>query len=225
MKKELSEEDMEKAEEARALNVKNTLESKLFQGVLGSNSVLTNQSLYGALGVNSAQSTYDDSMSSKEIKEIRDKDYQERAKEYRARGVFGEPAYPSNGDVSNKIIRQIDEIMAVAKLGELEKIAKDAGAKLTFEVPEDLKNYSEFELIQKAYNQETGKLDLKVLSDKEQIASGFYQTLVKEYQRACVFKTIHKNFFTDLNAEGEALVEAYNNKYKKEDKVEKVDKA
>lgn len=207
-KPKTEEEKAKEAEEARALNVKKTLESKLMQNTAGSNAVLTNQSLYGTLGVQSAQSAYDGTMSSDEAQKERYRGYQENVDEYRRNGVFGEPAYPSNGDLSNRLIRQLNEVMGLAKLSELEKISKGVGAKLNFEVPEELKEYSRNDLIKKAYDPEKG-LDMNKFDDKEKHAFALYQVLSEAYNRACALKTAQSNLYGDLNEQGKRIADLY----------------
>lgn len=214
MAKEQTEE--EKAEEARATNVKKTLESKLIQNSAGSNMVLSNQSTYGDLGVKSAQSIYDQSMSSDEAKKMKEEDYQEKVKKYRTRGVFGDPAYPSNGDLSNKLMAQLDEVMSIARLSELEKAVKDVGGKLDVKLPDELKDYIPAELIDKAVG-EDGKINIKSLNEEEQKAFGYYQTLTQFYKRACALKVIQANYFADLNAQLKPIADSYKKEEKKKE--------
>src|SRR4030042_3886239 len=205
-----NEEEMKNAEEARALNVKKTLESKLIQSTIGSNLVKSQPYEYaGRLGLQSAESVYEQTMLSDEAKKIRDGLYTDKLKEGKQIGVAGEPAYPSNYDVSLKLMKEANEVMAVAKLSELEKIAKETGAKLSFEVPAELKDFSTVELIKKEYNPKTGEVDIKKLDEKEKDALGFYQTLSEAYMRACALKASKANYFADLNAQGKQIADKY----------------
>ena len=199
-----------KSEEARATNVKKTLESLLIQNVVGSNMVKTSPHLYtGELGFQSANDVYEKSMLSEDVKKVKDQIYKEKTSEGKQLGIFGEPSFPTNYDISLKLVKQLEEVLAIAKLDELEKFAKKSGAKLDFEVPEELKNYSQVELIQKAYNQDTGKIDIKSLSETEQHALGIYQVLSESYKRACALKATQTNYFADLSAQGKKIADLY----------------
>jgi len=103
-------------------------------------------------------------------------------------------------------------VQAIAKIGELEKYAKDAGANLDFEVPEDLKDYSQADLFQKAVNEE-GKIDLNKLNEKERDAFQMQQVLTQSYERAIGLKAAQTNYFADLGSVGKQIA----NKYKKAD--------
>jgi hypothetical protein len=214
-KKEMTNEEKAKeAEEVRTSNVKKTLESKLIQNAVGSNLVKSNPHKYsGELGFQSAESVYDSSMSSDDAKKIKEQIYQGKINEGKQLGIAGEPTYTSNYDLSVQLARQLNEVLAIARISELEKSAKDVGAKLSFAVPEELKDYIPQELMQKAVNSE-GKVDLKKLDEKEQHAFGFYQILSESYKRACALKTTQANYFADLNDEGMQIA----NLYKKEEK-------
>jgi hypothetical protein len=206
----------ESAEQARALNVKKTLESKFIQNVAGSNLVKSNPYLYsGELGFRSAESLYDGTMSSEDAKKIKDQIFKQESDEGKKLGVAGEPTYPTGYDVSVQIMRQLEEILSISKLSELEKAVQEIGAKLDFKVPDELKNYIPTELIHKAAG-EDGKVDVKSLSQEEQHALGLYQTLSEFYKRACALKAVQANYFADLNAQGTKIADLY----KKEDKKE-----
>jgi hypothetical protein len=202
-------------EEQRALIVKNTLESKLIQNSAGANTVLTNQSLYGALGVQSAQAIYDKTMSGDEAKKIKEEEYQKKVRQYKESGVFGEPSYPSNSDLSYKLMTQLNEVMELAKLSELEKAIKETGTELEFEVPEELKDYIHADLIKKAYNPEKGEVVVDSLDEKEKHALSLYQTLSESYKRACALKISMMNAFADLNEQGKKIADLYRKKENK----------
>ena len=187
-----------------------TLESKFIQNSVGSNLVKTNPYLYaGELGYQSAGSVYTQTMSGKEAKEEKDSLYNSKKQEGEQLGVFGEPAYPSDYDLSVKLARQLYETITVAKISELEKAAKSVGAKLDFEVPAELKDYVNAELIQKAYNPEKGEVDVKSLDEKEQHALALYQVLTESYRRACALKTTQTNYFADLSEQGKKICDSY----------------
>lgn len=207
-----------------------TLESKLFQNIVGSNKVRTNQFLYGQLGVNGAESTYDGSMTSDEVTKIRNEIYQGRKKEGEGLDVYGEPSYPTNYDVSVKISREVENSKRLFSLGELEKIIKSlttglekAGFETEFDfaVPDELKKYVPQELYEKMVMAEmakkTGK-EAKSLSEKEKDAIQIYQEILsKAYDRGIALKTTLPGYFADINALGKQFSE----KYKKPEKEKK----
>ena len=209
----------EEAEEARANIVKKTLDWKLMQDAVGSNIVKTNPYLYtGQLGLQSANSIYDSAMISEDAQKERNAMHNARVEEYRKKGVSGEPAYPSSGDLSYKLMLQLDEVLAVSKLSELEKAAKSVGAKLSFEVPKELQNYSYANLQKELakYADSEGKVDIKSLGEKEQHAIALYSVLSESYKRACALKATQANYFADLNETGRKITERYKPEEKKE---------
>ena len=195
-------------EEKRALKVKATLEYKLMQGVIGGNEVKVNQSLYGTLGVSGAEQTYVDSMAGDDANKERAELYKGRQAERQQLGIAEEAPYPTNYDIIAKLKRQLGEVQAIAKISELEKHAKDAGANLDFEVPDDLKEYSQVELYKKAVNGE-GKIDLNKLEDKEKDALQMQQILVQSYGRALGLKASQTNYFADLSSVGKKISNKY----------------
>ncbi|MBU2562179.1 MAG: hypothetical protein KKF68_00785 [Nanoarchaeota archaeon] len=198
-KKELSQ------EEQRVLNVKSTLESKLFQTTLGTNLVQTNPFTYGEIGLKGAQEGYRKVTSSEDFQKEREKLLDNKKRLMEQNGVYGEPSV-SDADISLYLIQQLREVMSLAKLGELEEQARSAGARLDFEVPAGLREYLPAELFGKAMTPE-GKMDLSKLNDEEKDALGMYQILVQAYERACSLKVI--DYFSDVNSSGKQIVERY----------------
>lgn len=193
-----------------------TLESKFIQNAVGSNLVKTNPYLYaGELGYQSAESVYAQIMAGDDAKKEKDALYNFRKQEGESLGVSGEPAYTSNYDLSVKLMKQLNEVISVAKISELEKAAKAVGAKLDFEVPAELKDYVNAELLQKAYDEKTGKVDVKSLDEKEQHALVLHQVLTESYKRACALKTTQTNYFADLSEQGKKIVDLYKPKEEK----------
>jgi hypothetical protein len=107
-------------------------------------------------------------------------------------------------------MQQINEVLQIARLGELEKAVTGLGVKLPFQVG-DLSNYLTAELIQKA--SKDGKVDVKKLNEKEQDALAMYQALSEYYKRACALNASRANYFADLDAQGKKIAD----KYKKEE--------
>ncbi len=207
----------EEMEQARATNVKKTLESKFIQSTVGSNLVKTNPYLYtGELGFRSAESLYDQTMSSDDAKKLKEQIFNQRIKEGKELGVAGEPSYPSGYDVSFQIMKQLGEVLSISRLAELEKAVQDSGAKLDFKVPDELKDYISSELINKSVG-EDGKIDIKSLSKQEQDALGLYQVLSESYKRACALKASQANYFADLNAQGKQIADFYKKEEKKKE--------
>lgn len=105
-----------------------------------------------------------------------------------------------------------------AKLGDLEKLAKDKGAKMDFEVPEALKNYSLLEMqylgvdpntpVEEA-NKARNQLTDNQVASKTNVEK-FY-TLIKETMNACGASNLMKeiDFYAGINAAGKKLVEDY----------------
>ena len=197
-------------ERDRAYNVKKSLESLLIQGTLGHNLVMNNPHSYvGEIGHQSAEDFYEKLMSGEEAKKAKENIYQSKVQEGKSFGVPGEPSYPTNYDLALLITKQAEEVMSMARLGELEKAAKSIGAKLGFEVPEELKNYMKNEIVKKAYNSKTGKVDVKSLSEQEQDALNLYSVLNESYKRACVLN-VSSNYFKDLSTQGKEIADKYN---------------
>jgi hypothetical protein len=191
--KELSKE--EKAEQARATNVKKTLEAKLIQDTLTTNAILNNQSLYGSENVERAQNYYSNLTSGEDFSKMREADYKQTADTYKKMGIFGEPSRPSNADISAKLIQQFNEVTQIATLEELltgaKNAVKKAGAKIEQEeLPQELKNYTYTDLIklagEKGAISKDGKLSIDKLNKNEQNAFNMYNVLVGVYKEACI---------------------------------------
>ncbi len=204
----------EEKEKGRAENVKNTLEYKLLQKIVGGNNVKANPFFYGQLGVSGGEQTYLEAMISEGADKERKRIYADRIKEKTALGLAEDPAYPTNYDVAKGFKIQLMQVQSIAKIGELEEHAKAVGAKLDFEVPEELKNYIKAELTQKAMT-ENGKIDESKLSEQEKDALGIYGVLTKAYERAISLNVSQSNYFADINKAGTQIAD----KYKKEEKA------
>jgi hypothetical protein len=197
-------------EEQRVTNVKDTLEFKLLQESVGSNLIKTNPALWGEFGVMSANDAYNQAMNTPEAQKERKNLTDQKELEYKRYGVFGE-AFVPNSDLSLKLAKQLDEVMHMATFGEIEKYAKDLGAKLTFKVPDEMKNYSINEIMKTALDKEKGTVDLDKLSDSYKEAFNFYEKILSNtYKRACSANIAKRgNYFADINAAAEQLGEKY----------------
>jgi hypothetical protein len=195
-KKELSDaEKAEQAEKLRAEYTKKTLDAKLIQDALATNTVLSNQSEYGAENVERARSYYDTFTAGKEFSEEREKEYAKTAEAYKKMDVFGEPSRLSNGDLSAKLIQQFHEATQGATLEELltgaNKIIKASEDKIKQEeLPKVLRNYTYKELVKiadkKGAINKDGSVSADKLSNDEHQAFDMYQNLIGLYKEACI---------------------------------------
>jgi hypothetical protein len=188
-------------EEQIQLNVKRTLESKFIQAVVGGNSIKANPLMYGQAS-QGIEKTYDQVMEDEEANKMRKEIYQQKKQEGDQLGVIGEPAYPSNYDISLQIMKQVQSVMSMAKLDDLESIVKSVAKDLDFEVPKMLKDYSAYELMLKAQEGEE-------LSKDEQMALGSQQLLSQAYTRAVAFNVTKSNYFVDLNDQAGKIMDSY----------------
>lgn len=205
---------MEKANERQPTQreiATKTLENKALQSVLSSNQILEKQSLYGQLAVNGAKNTYNENMNSEGVRKVRDALYKEKLEKGKEKGVYGVPSI-NDYDVSMFIREQIDENKLKLSLGDLEAIVKKLGKDFgyNFKLPTELRNYIPKKLHEKiqiaaikARKKEINPGD--VLNEKEMKALGFYDFLSKAYNHGVALKTC--NYFGDLNALGEKMME------------------
>ena len=191
-------------EEQRALNVKNTLESKLMQEIVGGNQVKKNPFVYGQLGLQGGEQTYRDVKSSEDFNKQRQEGYNQSLKQKEQLGIAEEPSYPSDYQVVAQMMTGLKEVQARAKLSELEKYAKVVGADLDFEVPEELKEYSYLDIVQNIEKEKR-----KEPTEKENHVLGMYQLLTQSYERACALNAGQSNYFADLNQMGKQIVDEY----------------
>ena len=192
-----------------------TLENLVFQNILGSNQVRSNQALYGTLGVQGAEAVYPEAMGSEEAGKSRTKLYQKAKKRGDHLGVYGEPAI-TNYEVSADIIEQIEENKKILPLGELAKIVKAVAPGFKFEVPAQLKDYVPGELYAKiqmahlAAQREVRKPESDGLSETERDAFIVYQKLLSPaYDRGVALKASQQGYFADLNEAAEQFAEKY----------------
>jgi len=199
--------------EQKALLVKDTLNSKFISNVVGSN-LVQNERKWGEMGKIIGAQTYSKVIKDEEFSKEKQDIYNQKKAEYEKLGVYGDPSI-SNPEVSAKIMQQLEEILTVATLEELGKYAKEIGAKIDFEIPEELKKYSKMEILQKHVDPQTGQVDVEKLTDKEKIVLEYHDKLSKVYKRACSMNTMNSHYFSDLNQEGKQLTEHYNESVKK----------
>ena len=193
--------------EQKALMVKDTLSSKFLQNVLGSN-LTQNKDEWGEMGKIIGAQAYSKVTKDEKFLEEKQSIYDNKKREYEQLGVYGDPAI-SNPDVSAKIMQQLEEVLTVATLEELGKYAKEIGAKIDFEIPEELKKYSKMEILQKHVDPKTGQLDPKKLTEQDKFVMEYQEKLADIYKRACSVNTMDSNYFADLNQAGKQLTERY----------------
>lgn len=198
------------AEKQRALIVKNTLEFKLLQTSVGYNLVKSSQGDWGEYGVMAATEAYNNAMNSPDGQKERKTLQEQKEAEYKKYGVVGE-AFVPNADLSLKLARQLEEVMHMTKFGEIEKYAKDLGAKLDFRVPEEMKNYSIAEILKTVVDKKKGTADLSKLSESYKEAYNFYENVLSRvYERACAVSTLKgADYFADINAQARQFGEKY----------------
>jgi hypothetical protein len=189
-------------EEQVQLNVKKTLEDKFIQSVVGSNTIKSNPLMYGQLGLQGGDITYDKAMFSEDANKLRQTIYSAKKAQGRGLGVFGDPSYPSNYDVSMQLAQQVNEVMQLGKLADLETQVKAVAKGFEFSVPAELKNYSVNDLMAKV--QSGGTLD-----DNEKNALGAQGLLQEAYTRALALSAMQSNYFADLNADAKKIADVY----------------
>ena len=190
---------------------KDTLESGLVQKVLGGANVKSNPFQYGQLGLNGGEQTYADAKSSEDFGKRRGEMYQKSLQNRDSRNP--EEPQISDYDVIQSYIRQVDEGSSILTLKELEGIVgglvKKTGSSLEYEVPEQLKQTSYLDIMQKAVDEKTGKVDESKLSEDDKYALTAHQYLTDAYNKACGLKAASINYFADTNAALKEISEKY----------------
>jgi len=150
--------------------------------------------------------------------------YEKKQQDYNRVGVAGDPSYSNHQELSYSLLTQLQEVMTIAKFGEIEKHTKDiveklGGSKLEFQVPEDMKNYSIAGIMEKYKDEKTGTVNLSKLSESDREAYMFYENFLStSYKKACEATAASKgNYFAELNAQAkQQLGKKYELKEKKE---------
>ena len=208
MTNETEKQKTERLEEARAKNVKNTLEYKLLQESVGSNLVKKDPWKYGQIGFQGAESVYNKSMSTEAAQKEKNKLYQTKKQEGDSLGVYGEPNI-TNYDLSVKLAKQLEEVLGMARVSELEKHAKSVGAKLEFEIPKELKDYNQMDLVLKATNKGKEEFNVEYLNKSEKVAFGIHQILSEAYKSALAKNASQTDYFADINAQANEILNQY----------------
>jgi len=199
-----------------------TLERTLIQNTLGSNIIKKDPFKYGQMGLESAENSYDSLMSGEEVQKMKQEEYDATKEEYTKLGVAGEPSYPSNANISYKIMQGLENVMKTSYLEDLAEGVKKVVPKeqlpeklkeLIYDFPEKLKGYIHSELIQKAAEEkEDGKImiNLEKLSEDGQSAIASYQILREAYRRSVAMNIVNSNYLGDLNEKAKQIMEKYN---------------
>jgi hypothetical protein len=209
MAKEISKEENEKAEKGRAADVKNTLESKIMQEAFAGNSIKSQQWMYGQNGAMGGEFVYNSAMNSKEAQEAKQNMYHEKLIFGKKNGVAGEPSPISNYDLSLQWMQQMNEVLQIAKIGELEKYSTAMGAKLDFKVPEKLKNFNLNDLVK------DGEIKAENLSGMQKDAYTLHSVLSEAYRTAVINIALEKGSYFQINQHGKEIVEKYKPKENK----------
>lgn len=174
-----------------------TLLSEDIQLTNATNRIKANPFKYGSQAYESSQGAYDAVMKGEEITKIRQGAYDSKKAEYQKLGVSGEPSYVSDSDVSALILKQTDEVIAMAKLGDLYNVIKKVDPSLDIKIPEKVKNISQLELMKKAVN-EKGEFDEKKLTKEEKIAFSMINLVSEAYKEAIVNKVSQNEYYTSM---------------------------
>ena len=205
MKKELTE-----RESMRNLTL-STLERTLIQNTLGAN-LGSDVAQYGQKGEKSANSAYENVMASKEVQDMREKQYQADKAEYKHLGVVGEPTYLSNPQTSAQIIKGLEETMETSYLEDLAEGVNKFAPELKFELPDKLKGYVHSKLIQKAAEEKDGKIMInpEKLNKDEQKAYETYGLLREAYRLTAANNVIDSNYLGNVKESLNGVMESYN---------------
>ncbi len=186
----------EEAMKKRKEHARKTLENKVFQEIVGSSEVMSNQSFYGHNMVQGAKPAYDDAINSEEILKIRKKLYSEKVKEAEEKGIhtYARPSI-NDYDVEIDVRTQIEENKPVLSIGELEDIVKNIAGDFGVKVPDVLRDYVPLDIL---ITKDGKKRDEKELSETEKEARVFYSQLSQIYNRANAYKASEKSRYADL---------------------------
>ena len=154
-------------------------------------------------------------MNGDQVRNLKDEEYNAKVKEGEALGVFGEPTYPTNYDVSFKISKILEESKMVLPLKDLEGIVKKVADGLELKVPKGLSEYVPHELFSKVAKARASGKKEDGLSEKEKDALNFYQILSQAYDRGIAYEAGKSGYFADINAAAEKISQKYNKPGKK----------
>jgi hypothetical protein len=174
--------------------------------------------IVGVNGLGIEDPLYNVVMEDPESADIRNGIYRQKILEGRSLGVAGRPARPDDYETSKTVLRQIEEQMSMASLGEIYEAMQKMGKPFEFKLPEQTKNLSyqgiyKNAVEKKAINKE-GSFDEKKLSEDEQSALIMYKEFSKFYRNVCKGSTVSEYAYKGMNEVGKAINEHYNPKPK-----------
>ncbi len=200
--------EAEKMREEHISNAKKSLEDRVYQTVAGANHLKSQPFLYGQLGLSAGENAYNGFYGAEKLKKMRDEMFSQELEQGKRLGVYGEPIYPTNYEISKRIMSQIEEHKTVIPLKDLADIVKKTGQGFEFSVPDQFKGAIPFEILSRA--SQGAKLN-----EIEQDALGIYQLLSQAYDRSVSLKTGKDGYFSDLNEIGRQISEKYKKPEKK----------
>lgn len=211
--KDKSKTDEEKKSPEQVATINLGLESYL--NVAGQNKVRKHKGRYGELVSDSAEKLK--FSGSKEFQQTREQiEKQEQAIRDQT-GYAGPYSGASNDSIVFGMYQTTRHSLAIVKMGDLEKILKDNGAKLDFEVPEKLRELSKEKIIEKAKEKgmvdRDGRIDIGKLEETYKDAFIMQQLLGEAYDILGAKKIVEGiDFYADINAQGKAIAEKYSTK-------------
>lgn len=200
--------DKDKSKEKKSSALEDTLLREDFMQTVASNLIKSKPNEYGSKGLDAANSVYDQVMNSENMSAYRNQLNGKKQELYRSQGVAGEPSAMSNGDLSYEVMKQIDSVMSMSKLGELYSVIKKAVPGLDIKIPKGIENMTQNQLIEIASKKKalTEKgLDATKLSKEEQVAFAMYETLSSAYKELGAANLISNAIYQEFNEKGKIL--------------------
>lgn len=189
------------------------LKQDSFRESLGLNILRSNRGDFGDLLYNAGEQRSYGILSSKEAQQTREAILGGRRTEAQENGYAGQMDV-SNSDIAYQMYLTGKVSLQRAKIGDLEKLALENGAKLEAKVPEKFKDMSQAQIIEEAKKDPTklkdGKLDLSKLSEDEQVALKLSDDLSKAYETSAAMGFMrYVNLYGDVNKTLKAVAEKY----------------
>ena len=197
----------EQKREGYRKNALDNLADAYFQEFVGFNEIRERQKTgfyFGQAGSEIVENMYPSVMNGEGANKAKQRIYEERLEKRGQLGIAEELPFPTNYDLSEKIISDIQSSFAVLNLGDIESIVKKIDNNLKFSVPNELRGISQMSLIPKLTNGEN-------LTPKEQYAMNFMKLYAESYNENLAWKIIDGNRSNRFNEVGAKLVEEYSN--------------
>jgi len=198
-------------EEAAVMN----LGLEAYLNIAGQNNIRQNRGKYGELASDSAERI--DFSENEQFQQTR-KEIEKTERAIREQtGYAGPYSGASNDRILFGMYQTTRNSLAIVKIGDLEKILKDNGAKLDFEVPKKLKELSREKIIENAKEKgmidKDGNLNIEKLEESHRDALIMQQLLGHAYDILGAKKIMDKiDFYAEINAQGKAIAEKYASK-------------